>query len=49
MVRRDEAGKVTAREAERSGPAVWSGRLGPHALESVGKTVIHVVSVEVKG
>lgn len=30
------------------GTAAWSPALGPHTLENVGATTIHVVSVEIK-
>ena len=51
IVRRDGQGRVefdsrTAPPA--TGPAAWLPPLGPHTLENVGKTVVHVVSVEVK-
>src|SRR5215471_16271236 len=54
FVRRDEAGAVVvdSRLAQRrveAGEAVWSPPLGPHTLENVGPTTIHVISVEIKG
>jgi quercetin dioxygenase-like cupin family protein len=54
FVRRDEHGAVTLDTRKtpvnhRAGDAVWSGPLGPHTLENVGETTIHIVSVEVKG
>lgn len=55
IVRRDGAGAVTFDSREhvaggggRAGEAVWSPALGPHTLENVGTTRIHVISVEVK-
>lgn len=53
FVRRDEHGRVTLDTRAtptglRPGTAVWSPALGPHTLENVGATTIHVVSVEVK-
>src|SRR4051812_23205829 len=52
LVRRDEHGNVTldTRETPVSaapGGAVWAPPLAPHSLESVGRSVIHVISVEV--
>ena len=54
FVRRDECGRVTldtraSPTGLRPGTAVWSPALGPHTLENVGTTTIHVVSVEIKG
>lgn len=53
FVRRDKEGKVVfdsrlASRALSAGEAVWSLPLGPHTLENVGRTPIHVVSVETK-
>ena len=53
FVRRDEHGRVTLDTRAtptglRPGTAVWSPALGPHTLENVGATTIHVVSVEIK-
>jgi len=53
FVRRDENGdvRVDSRQmtpGNQPGEAVWSSPLGPHTLENVGRTPIHVVSVEVK-
>jgi hypothetical protein len=53
IVRRDETGRVTfdSRVTPMPAPApaaAWAPPLGPHTLENVGKTVVHVVSVEVK-
>lgn len=53
FVRRDHTGAVVAdsRLAPRAlslGEAVWSPPLGPHTLENVGRTSIHIISVEVK-
>ncbi|MFO0835651.1 MAG: cupin domain-containing protein [Phycisphaerales bacterium] len=53
FVRRDEHGRVTLDTRAtptglRPGTAVWSPALGPHTLENVGATTIHVVSIEVK-
>ena len=53
FVRRGPAGEVEADSRTQPGPAVpaaiWGGPLGPHTLENVGRTVIHIVSVEMKG
>lgn len=52
-VRRDENGAVlsdsrlTPRGAD-AGQAVWTPPLGPHTVENVGTTPIHVISVEIK-
>ncbi len=53
FVRRDAQGAVvadsrTASRGPQAGEAIWSPPLGPHTLENVGQSVIHVVSVEVK-
>lgn len=32
----------------KSGDAAWSPPLGPHTLENVGTTLIHVINVELK-
>jgi quercetin dioxygenase-like cupin family protein len=32
----------------QAGQAAWSPPLGPHTLENVGETPVHVISVEVK-
>lgn len=53
FVRRDENGAVlldTRLTASRpqAGQAVWSAPLGPHTMENVGATAIHVISVEVR-
>lgn len=53
FVRRDADGAVVAdsrqsRPGIGPGQASWSPPLGPHTLENVGGTPIHVVSVEIK-
>ncbi len=54
FIRRDEHGAVVADSRKGGGPtlapgtAAWTPPLGPHTLENVGSTEIHVVSVEVK-
>lgn len=53
FIRRDEHGVVVADSRQiaglpKAGEAAWSPPLGPHTLENIGKTVIHVISVEVK-
>ena len=52
FVRRGATGKVEAdtrgKPAVAVGTALWSGPLGPHTLENVGTTELHVVSVELK-
>lgn len=53
MVRRDDKGNVlmdsrNLEAAPSPGEAVWTSSLGPHTLENVGESVIHVITVEVK-
>ena len=53
MVRRDENGVVlmdsrTLDVQRQPGEAGWTPTLGPHTLENVGESVIHVVTVEIK-
>lgn len=53
MIRRDAEGNVLmdsrTLETQRSpGEAAWTPPLGPHTLENVGASVIHVITVEVK-
>ncbi|MBI2517059.1 MAG: cupin domain-containing protein [Opitutae bacterium] len=52
FVRRDAEGKVQVdtrgRPPVAAGAALWSEPLGPHTLENVGVTDIHVVSIELK-
>ena len=53
FVRRDEAGKVlldsrTVPELAASPGTIWSGPLGPHTLENVGTTTLHVLAIEIK-
>jgi hypothetical protein len=52
LVRRDADGAVlvdTRTSAARAVPeAMWGDALPPHSLENVGKTLIHVISTEVK-
>ena len=53
MIRRDSEGKILmdSRKLEVQklpGEAAWTPSLGPHTLENVGSTIIHVVTVEVK-
>jgi hypothetical protein len=50
FVRRDASGAVlvdTRGQAPSSG-ALWGPPLGPHSLENVGATPIHIISVELK-
>ncbi len=53
FVRRDADGNVQVdtrgKPAVAAGTALWSGPLGPHTLENVGRAELHVVSVELKG
>jgi hypothetical protein len=54
IVRRDQHGVVEidtrqTRRAPDPTQAVWSAPLGPHTLENVGSTPMHVITVEVKG
>jgi quercetin dioxygenase-like cupin family protein len=53
FVRRNEQGEVTldtrqAGVAFEPGQSIWSGTLEAHTLENVGKSAIHLISVEVK-
>jgi len=53
FVRRDEHGAVMADTRAspakgKAGDVAWSPPLGPHTLENVGTTLIHVINVEVK-
>lgn len=53
IVRRDEAGNIefdsrVNRQAGAAPEAVWSPPLGPHTLENVGRTPIHVITTEIK-
>ena len=53
FVRRDEKGKVlldsrTMPELSTSPGTIWSGPLGPHTLENVGTTTLHVIAIEIK-
>jgi hypothetical protein len=53
IVRRNATGaaEYDSRQAQtptRRWQAAWSGPLGPHTLENVGTTVVHVITVEVK-
>lgn len=51
FVRRDEHGTVVADSRKAplaAGAAAWSPPLGPHTLENIGATEIHVVSIELK-
>src|SRR3954471_13876119 len=53
LVRRDAGGAVlfdTRTIEKKSSPLVptWSGPFPPHSVENVGKTDIHVISVELK-
>jgi len=53
FVRRDHEGTVLADSRQQStkaevGQAAWAAPMGPHTLENVGTTPIHVVSVEIK-
>jgi quercetin dioxygenase-like cupin family protein len=53
FVRRDDNGnvlldtRVTGAKG-KAGDAAWSPPMGPHTLENVGTTLIHVINVEVK-
>ena len=53
FVRRDAEGTVlldtrAAGAAPNPPAALWGDPLGPHSLENVGSTPLHVISVEVK-
>lgn len=54
FVRRDEQGAVlldsrTVPALRNPPPVLWSVPLPPHALQNVGGTEMHIISVEVKG
>jgi len=54
FVRRDGQGQVlvdtrTAGAPAEPATALWSGPLPPHSLENVGRSDIHIISVELKG
>lgn len=52
FVRRDENGAIIldsrAIPPIAAGTALWSSPLGPHTLENVGQTQLHVIAVELK-
>lgn len=53
FVRRDGAGAVlvdtrTHASTPAPGAALWGEPLGPHSLENVGSTPIHIISIELK-
>ena len=53
FIRRDEHGAVmvdsrTAGISLKAGQAFWSEALGPHTLENVGDTPIHIIATELK-
>jgi len=53
FVRRDAEGNVVLDTRAGAGPSdppsvLWGDPLGPHSLENVGVTPLHVVSVELK-
>lgn len=53
FIRRDEHNQVTLDTRQsptkpQPGQATWSPPLGPHTLENVGTTPLHVISVEIK-
>lgn len=53
FIRRDAEGAVIldsrlAGIELKSGDALWSGPLGPHTLENVGRTPIHIIATEIK-
>lgn len=51
IVRRDADGRIEfdSRTAPPPpGPATWLPPLGPHTLENVGPTLVHVISIELK-
>lgn len=54
FVRYDAAGNVlldsrTLPAQPAAGAALWSGPIGPHYVENVGSTDLHVLAVEIKG
>jgi len=53
FVRRDGTGQVLVDTRTQPSPSerptvLWSGPLPPHSLENVGRSEIHVISVELK-
>jgi quercetin dioxygenase-like cupin family protein len=53
FIRRDAQGVVlvdsrSAGVCLEAGQAFWTGPLGPHTLENVGETPIHIIATEVK-
>jgi hypothetical protein len=53
FVRRDAMGEIvfdsrTVSSLAKSPQALWSEALGPHSLENVGASDLHVISVEMK-
>ena len=53
FIRRDQHNNITLDSRANSrdlkpGQAIWSQPLGPHTLENVGNSPLHLISVEVK-
>lgn len=52
FIRRDEEGAILLDSrtisAVSAGDARWSPPLGPHTLENIGDTALHVIAVELK-
>jgi hypothetical protein len=52
IVRRGPNGEVQADTRGKAAPVLpavtWSGPLGPHTLENVGSSEVHVISIELK-
>ena len=54
FVRYDPAGNVlldsrTMASKPAAGSALWAGPIGPHYVENVGSTELHIIAVEIKG
>jgi len=54
FVRRDPDGNVlldsrTLPSKPPLGSALWSGPIGPHYVQNVGQTDLHILAVEIKG
>lgn len=47
MKRRQRDDPATAVPPE-PGKALWAGPIGPHYVENVGQTDLHIVAIEVK-
>lgn len=53
FIRYDPEGKVlldsrTLASQPRPGSALWAGPIGPHCVENVGQSDLHILAVEIK-